>query len=146
MMAMVRYLAICHPLYSYTMAGLKRTARLIITVYHPRPESPDVQFIHSRSTVLPASSDYLGVSFQVQKCSLQMSTILVEISKSFSRLTKENGHFIYRSLSSLASKSNAGFNSKEFVPSKTSWKVLIFIMSSSREDLKTWRIQVNFSG
>ena len=24
---MIRYLAICHPLYSYTMAGLKRTAR-----------------------------------------------------------------------------------------------------------------------
>ena len=28
---MSRYLAICHPLYSYTMAGLKRTARLILT-------------------------------------------------------------------------------------------------------------------
>ena len=40
--------------------------------------------------------------------------------KEFSRLTKEKGHFIYRSLSSLASKSNAGFNSKEFVPSETS--------------------------
>ena len=24
-----RYLAICHPLYSYTMAGLKRTCRII---------------------------------------------------------------------------------------------------------------------
>ena len=29
-LTMTRYLAICHPLYSYTMAGLKRTARLIL--------------------------------------------------------------------------------------------------------------------
>merc|ERR1719220_1482160 len=28
-----RYLAICHPLYSYTMAGLKRTARIIVALW-----------------------------------------------------------------------------------------------------------------
>jgi len=28
-----RYLAICHPLYSYTMAGLKRTARIIVGLW-----------------------------------------------------------------------------------------------------------------
>ena len=31
-LTMTRYLAICHPLYSYKMTGLKRTARLILIV------------------------------------------------------------------------------------------------------------------
>lgn len=30
---MIRYLAICHPLYSYTMSGLRRASKIIATLW-----------------------------------------------------------------------------------------------------------------
>ena len=48
-----RYIAICHPLYSYTMAGLKRTARHLTP--HLTPTIPRIIFCLWLVSALAAS-------------------------------------------------------------------------------------------